>query len=81
MNNFMLISVCEREIITEQFSTFESARTQMLKELNEELEKRDIEALQIDNLVDDEEEYGLGRDWAWSNVDDDCLCDWKIVQL
>lgn len=81
MDKYILISVFEREIVTEIFDDFEKARMQMMKELFTEFEKKDMEIVYHPDGVDDEESFGYGTDWAWSNIDDDCLCDWKIVKL
>ena len=94
MTKYMLISVCEREICTAMFPTIEDARMQMIAELQFEIDKRydDIDLTEpsvdddgkfvlIKSSIDDEEEFGYGDDWAWSNVDDDYYCDWKIVEV
>ena len=81
---YLLISVCERDIVTEPFSTLQAAREQMLSELKEEFCKG--------NSADDWEQYAslksyIGDDFcfaektAWSNLDDDCNCDWLIVEI
>lgn len=81
MVEYMLISVFERSIFTENFDSFEDARQAMLRELRDKAEDKGIEIDTTLDWVDDEELYGYGNDWAWSNVDDDCNCDWKIVEL
>lgn len=81
---FMLITVCERDITTAVFPSFIKARKQMLSELKDEFVKG--------NDPDEWEEYAElpafeGNDFsftettAWSNLDDDQLCDWLIVPL
>lgn len=83
-DKFMLITVCERDITTAVFPSFTKARKQMLSELKEEFVKG--------NDPDEWEEYAElpvfeGNDFsftqtmAWSNLDDDQLCDWLIVPL
>lgn len=81
MTKYMLISVFERKIVTEMFPTFEAAREQMMRELQEEVDKLDEGIVLTEPCVDDEEMFGYGEDWAWSNADDDCNCDWKIVEV
>ena len=81
MNKYMLISVCEREIMTDLFENFQDARKTMLKELYSQAKENDVEVDTTQVLVDDEELYGYGNDWAWSNVDDDYYWDWKIVEV
>ena len=87
MKKYMLISVFEREIATEQFDTLELAHTQMMNELKEEFDKYDYEYdMAWDEIInedkcDDYEDFSFGIDWAWSNIDDDCNCDWKIVEV
>ena len=87
MKKYMLISVWEREIVTEQFDTLEAAHTQMMNELKEEFDKYDYEYdMTWDEIVNEEkcndyEDFGFGIDWAWSSIDDDCNCDWKIVEV
>ena len=81
---YLLISVYEREIATELFATFQEARDQMLCELKEEFCKG--------NSVDDWEavagfpeydcdDFSFSEKTAWSNLDDDCNCDWLIVEI
>ena len=81
MTKYMLIGVFEREIVTEMFTTFETARAKMLHELQEEVDKLDEGIFLTEPSVEDEEEFGYGKDWAWSNADHDCYCDWKIVEV
>lgn len=81
MNKYMLISVCEREIMTELFRNFQDAQQTMLEELRDQAKQKDVEVDITLGLVNDEELYGYGGDWAWSNVDDDYYCDWKIVEV
>lgn len=84
---YMLISVFEREIETEQFDTFEEARSRMMSELKEEFDKYDYDydmtwdEIASETECDDCEDFGFGVGWAWSNIDDDCNCDWKIVEI
>lgn len=87
MKKYMLISVYERNILTEQFDTLEAAHTQMMNELKKDLDEYDYEYdVTWDEIVNKEkcsdyEDFGFGIDWAWSNIDDNCNCDWKIVEV
>lgn len=81
MVEYMLISVFERSIMTEIFDNIKDARQAMLRELRDQAIQKDVEIDTTLDCVDDEELYGYGSDWAWSNIDDDCNCDWKIVEL
>ena len=84
---YMLISVCEREIYARQFDTLEAAHKQMMMELKEEFDKYNYkfdmtwDELANEEECDDCEDFGFGTGWAWSNIDDDCLCDWKIIEI
>lgn len=83
-NTFLLISVYERNICTEGFSSIEAARDTMLDELKTEYLKGNSQE-KWDEIINQEEyecdEFGFGRDTAWSNLDDDCNCDWRIITL
>lgn len=81
MDKYILISVFEREIMTEIFDDPEAARAQMMRELFDEFKKEDMEIVYHPEGVEDEEKFGYGTSWAWSNIDDNCMCDWKIVKL
>lgn len=76
---YMLISVCDREILTEQFDTKEEAQETMHREM--------IEQGKVPEDIFDNEEYedgdcGFGEYSAWAN---DGLnhsdFDWLIVAL
>lgn len=104
MSKYMLITVCERDIHTEQFDNFDDARNQMIKELRREVVDILCELPEVNDVIDengdcDEEDvwneikkrdkyayscyngFAFGRDWGWSNVDDDCKFDWLIVEV
>lgn len=81
MTKYMLIGVFEREIVTEMFPTFEAAQAQMLRELQEEVDKLDEGIILTESSVEDEEKFSYGNGWAWSNADDWFNCDWKIVEV
>lgn len=81
---FLLITVCERDIATEVFPSFEKARKQMMDELKDEFTKGNnpsewetYEALprfECDNFC-------FTETTAWSNLDDDNNCDWLIIPI
>ena len=83
---WMLISVKEREITTEQFKTYQETFDRMLEELGKEFVKAGY-SQQWDEIKargGNKAEYcecGFGPLSAWSNLDDDCNCDWKIVSI
>lgn len=82
---YMLISVCEREIVTKQFDTLEEAQKQMISELKYEFDKYDDYKITWDEIENEDsfecDYFGFGAGWAWSNLDDDYNCDWKIVEI
>ena len=82
---YMLISICEREIVTEQFDTLEEAQKQMISELKYEFDKYDDYKITWDEIENENsfecDCFGFGAGWAWSNLDDDYNCDWKIVEI
>lgn len=81
---YLLISVFEREISTEPFPSLNAARHAMLAELKAEFLKENIEAEWDEIMAHDAFEcdsFGFGECSAWSNLDDDCNCDWRIVTL
>lgn len=91
MYGYMLVTVVEREISTEQFDNFDEARTKMLSELKEEYVRHDGSEEYFNNIDSSEKYYdydelgdsrfAIGRDWAWSNIDDDWCMDWRIVPI
>ena len=83
-NQHLLISVFERNIFTESFQSLTAAREQMLHELEKEFSKHSQEDSwdQIKDLSDYEcEDFGFSQYTAWSNLDNDCNCDWLIVGI
>lgn len=68
MTKYMLISVCEREISTEQFDNFDDARKQMMEELEEELFRSDAlyELAEFENVKDEDNCYD--EKLAWNKV-------------
>lgn len=80
----LLISVCERDIQTEVHPSLEAARAAMLAELKKEFLKECSEAEWEDIESQDEFEcsdLGFSKLSAWSNMDDNCYCDWKIIPI
>ena len=82
---YMLISVCERDIYTETFSTFEDAHNQMMKEFKEQFDKcfddETWNEITSENEFYESQNFEFGPMKAWSNIDFDYLCDWKIVEI
>lgn len=81
---YLLISVCERDIVTESFPTLQAAREQMLSELKEEFCKGNSEDdwgpfAGLQSYAGDD--FCFAEKTAWSNLDDDCNCDWLIVEI
>lgn len=91
MYGYMLVTVEEREISTEQFDNFDKAREKMITELKEEYARcygleKDFGNIDLSEIYYERDEQGddifaIGRDWAWSNIDDDWCMDWKIVPI
>ncbi len=73
MKKYLLIEVCEREIETTQFDTFEAAE--------KEMHKRFCAACNIESIVEYEKHFTAGVDaaCAWANGSDNY--DWKIVEI
>jgi hypothetical protein len=81
---YLLISVYEREIATKLFATFQEARDQMLCELKKEFCKDNAEDdwYELAELQEyDCDDFSFSEKAAWSNLDDDCNCDWLIVEI
>lgn len=81
---FMLITVCERDIATAIFPSLAMARKQMMDELKDEFLKGNSmrEWEEYENLtVYEGSDFSFTETTAWSNLDDDQLCDWLIVPL
>lgn len=78
-NKYMLISVCDREILTEKFDTKEEAQETMRREM--------IEQGKVPEDIFDNEEYedydcGFGEYSAWANNGiNHADFDWLIVAL
>jgi len=81
---FLLISVYERDITTELFTNLQAAHDQMLSELKSEFCKGNSEDdwelfARLPSYSGDD--FSFAERTAWSNLDDDCDCDWLIVKL
>ena len=85
--NYMLITVINREISTEQFPTFEAARETMLKELGGDVLKNNImdEAMwktcAMKRNYANSDKFAFSQTTACSNLDKSALKDWLIVGL
>lgn len=81
---FLLITVCERDISTEVFPSFEKARKQMMDELKDEFTKSGdkSEWKEYESLPRFEgNDFCFTETTAWSNLDDDNNCDWLIIPI
>lgn len=88
---YMLITVCDREIVTEIFNSFDAARNKMLDGVWDELvESGDYDLDEEKKFLNDDSHtwhddwdnwdvLEFGKNYAWSNVNDDY--DWKIVEI
>lgn len=57
MSKYMLISVCERDIATEQFDSFEDARNQMMNEVEREVWDILSELPEVEDVMDEDGDY------------------------
>lgn len=77
--NYMLISVCDREILTEQFDTLQEAHETMHREM---VELGRVPEHIFDNVEYEDSDYGFGK---WSAYANDGVnhadYDWLIVSL
>ena len=80
----LLISVFERSIQTEVHPSLEAARAAMLDELKEEFLKDGTES-EWEKIESQDEfecsDFAFTKLTGWSNLDDDCNCDWQIVPI
>lgn len=92
MYGYMLVTVKEREISTEQFDSFDKAREKMITELKEEYARcygseKDFNNIDLSESYYELDELGdnilfaICHDWAWSNIDDDWYMNWSIVPI
>ena len=73
-----LISVCEREIVTENFRTYEEAYAQMKKELLSVGQFKNLQELEQYHTAN--EDFSISSFSAWSNIHN-VDNDWKIVKV
>lgn len=80
MKKFILISVCDREIMTKVFDSYEEARTQRNKEMIE-WARVPKEAFRDgrEAYVEDGSEFAYGKYEAYANHR--CDLDWLIVEI
>ena len=79
--NYMLVSVFERDISTHIYAGYTAARTAMVEGLQHEFDKTDEVVKLAPDADYGTDDFGIGAFDAWSNLDDDCNCDWKIVRI
>jgi len=77
MKKFILISVCDRAIVTEVFDSMEEATAQRNKEMTEWAHVPSDFFDQHDEY--EESDFGFGKYEAWAN--DRCDLDWLIVEI
>lgn len=79
MDKYMLISVCDREILTEKFETLELAQQTMHKEM---IERGKVPEGIFKNDTYEDGDCGFGKYSAWANdgLNHDDF-DWLIVAL
>ena len=76
---YMLISVCDREILTEQFDTKEEAQETMHREM---IEQGNVPEDIFDNEEYEDSDCGFGEYSAWANEGiNHADFDWLIVAL
>lgn len=78
MSKFILISVCDREILTEVFDSHNEALTQRNKEMIEWAHVPE-EVFRKYNEKYEESDFGFDEYQAWAN--DRCDFDWLIVEV
>lgn len=77
---YLLITVVEREILVEQFKTYEAARAQMLKELYEFGRIDPADCTESETECDEEFGYGQWTAYVNNGVNHNNY-DWRIVSL
>jgi hypothetical protein len=79
MKKYMLISVCDREILTERFDTHEEAFEQMKKEM---IEQGKVPAEIFENDHYEDYDCGFGSECGWANDGiNHADFDWRIINL
>ncbi len=79
VGGYLLVSVCDREIVTEQFPTFEMARGQMMKEMHEADPDTDYAGMEAEEWED--ADYTAGFHEYGGYVNAMAENDWLIVPL
>ena len=89
---YMLITVCDREIVTEIFYSFDAARKKMMNGVWSEVLEAGFDIDEAEQFMNDESHtwyddwdngdvLEFGKSYAWSNVNDDYAMDWQIVEI
>ena len=79
VSNYILISVCEREIMTEQFQSLEDAQDCMHKEM---IDAGDIPEDIFNHSEYDDGDFGFGKYSAYVNDGvNHSNYDWSIVEI
>lgn len=78
-NIYILISVCDREILTETFKSLHTAQKQMHKEM---IEWAGVDSEVFSNIEyeDVDFNFGFGEIEAWANTNN-CDYDWRIISI
>lgn len=77
--DFMLITVCDREISAELFETFKDAQNTMHKEM---IEQGQVPEDIFDMESYDDYDYGFGKDFGYANDGvNHADYDWRIIDL
>jgi hypothetical protein len=80
MKKYMLISVCDRDILTELFDTHKEAFVQMKTEMTEQ-GKVPKEVFDETDIYEDSD-FGFGPEGGWANDGvNHCNFDWRIVNI
>lgn len=80
MKIWILVSVCDRDIIVEKFNTYEDAYKTMKHDLDQALEfDSESESDQEINGIYAEEDFYIRDLYAWANLRHDY--DWTIEEL
>lgn len=79
---YMLITVIEREILTERFETYDDAKSAMLDEFWVYSDFDDYDFLKEEEYEADDGDYGFSKYGGWLNDGKDHYnYDWLIVAL
>lgn len=80
--NYVLVSVCERDITVSFFDDFKSAHKEMIEELCETVSYEDVKQEIIENADSfsyNSDEWGMARTSCWSNLHN-MNNDWSIFE-